>query len=71
MQSKMTSRSEYGEHAGRSYEIRILDWDGAAFIVTVYLDGFEQPKSDDDHSWSTYEEAVRRGHELARSMIGH
>ncbi len=70
MKSKTTSRSEYGEHGGRSYEIRVLDWDGAAFTVDVLVDGLP-PRQDSDHSWPTYDEAVRRGHELARSVIDY
>ncbi len=70
MKSKTTSRSEFGEHAGRSYEIRVLDWDGAAFTVDVLVDGLD-PQSDSDHSWPACDEAVRRGHEFARSMIDY
>jgi hypothetical protein len=70
MQSKMTSRSEYGEHDGWTYEIRVLDWDGATFTVDVFVDGLP-PRQDSDHSWPTYDEAVRRGLELAKAMIDH
>lgn len=70
MQSKMTSRSEYGEHGGRSYEIRVLDWEGTTFTVDVLVDGL-LPRQDSDHSWPTYDEAVRRGHEVAKAMIDH
>ena len=62
MKGKTTSRSEYG---GRSYEIRVLGWDGAAFTVDVLVDGLPL-RQDSDHSWPTYGETVRRGHELAK-----
>ena len=59
-----------GVHGDTPYEISVEQWSGGAYcIAEVYVPGLP-PRSDDDNSFETLEEAFDAGHAIARTLIG-
>jgi len=56
-----------GEIDSTPYRIGIFDWDGEVFTVDVSING--EVAVPQKGSWSTYDEALQKGHLIARERI--